>query len=201
MARCNWRGTIALAAAGLLSACATVPVAGPPGGRREEIQILAINDLHGNIEVPAGTTTYFAAGQPVKAQLGGVARLGATLAKLRQGHPETITVAAGDLIGASPLVSAYFLDEPTIMAINRMGLALASVGNHEFDKGVGELKRMQQGGCEVFTQRAPCRLDKPFEGGEVHLPRRQRARCRRPVAVSRRTAIHRSARSGSASSA
>jgi 5'-nucleotidase len=102
----------------------------------------------------------------VKAQLGGVARLGATLAKLRQRHPETITVAAGDLIGASPLASAYFLDEPTIMALNRMDLALASVGNHEFDKGVGELKRMQQGGCEVFTQRVPCRLDKPFEGAK-----------------------------------
>ena len=159
-------GLAGLSLAAFLSSCATVPPQAPSAAASEDIQILAINDLHGNIEVPAGATTYYASGQPVKAQLGGVARLGATLAKLRQGHPETITVAAGDLIGASPLASAYFLDEPTIMALNRMDLALASVGNHEFDKGVGELKRMQQGGCAVYTQRVPCRLDKPFEGAK-----------------------------------
>lgn len=158
------RGAMATLIAVALSACATLPAEGPQATAAEDIQILAVNDFHGNIEVPEGTTTYYVAGQPVKAQLGGAARLGATLAKLRQGHPETITVAAGDLVGASPLASAYFLDEPTIMALNRMGLALASVGNHEFDKGIGELKRMQQGGCAVFTQRMPCRLDKPFEG-------------------------------------
>ncbi|MBO0749365.1 MAG: bifunctional metallophosphatase/5'-nucleotidase, partial [Porphyrobacter sp.] len=109
---------------------------------------------------------YTAAGKTLKAQLGGAARLGATLTRLRQGHPETITVAAGDLIGASPLASAYFLDEPTIMALNRLGLSISSVGNHEFDHGIAELKRMQSGGCEVHTQRMPCRLDKPFEGAK-----------------------------------
>jgi len=160
------RGLLAFATAGLLSACATVPPQAPAASASEEIQILAINDFHGNIEVPEGTATYYAAGQQVKAKLGGAARLGATLAELRQGHPETITVAAGDLIGASPLASAYFLDEPSIMVLNRMGLALASVGNHEFDKGIGELRRMQQGGCEVHTQRLPCRLDEPFEGAK-----------------------------------
>jgi 5'-nucleotidase len=160
------RAAIVGAFASALAACATVPPAPPQAGAPVDIQILAINDFHGNIEVPEGATTYYAAGQPQKAQLGGAARLGATLAHLRLGHPETITVAAGDLIGASPLASAYYLDEPSIMALNRMGLSLASVGNHEFDKGIGELKRMQRGGCEVFTQRVPCRLDKPFEGAK-----------------------------------
>jgi 5'-nucleotidase len=160
----GWR---AAAAVGLLSlaACTTVPaeraaVPSPPVA----IQILAINDFHGNLEAPAGTTTFTAGGQEVREQLGGAARLGATLAKLREWHESTITVAAGDLIGGSPLVSAYYLDEPSIMALNRMGLALASVGNHEFDKGTAELRRMQEGGCEVHTPRVPCRLDKPFEG-------------------------------------
>ena len=56
-------------------------------------------------------------------------------------------MAAGDLIGASPLLSAAFHDEPTIEAMNKMGLDVASVGNHEFDEGWRELKRMQNGGC------------------------------------------------------
>ena len=150
---------LALAA---LAGCATVPAEVPSAP--ESVQILALNDFHGNLEVPAGTTTYTAGGQEVREQLGGAARMGATLNRLRDGQRSTITVAAGDLIGASPLVSAYFLDEPSIMALNRMGLSLASVGNHEFDKGTAELRRMQEGGCEAHTARQPCRLDNPFEG-------------------------------------
>jgi len=145
-----------------LAACATTPpgVAGP---RAEQIQILALNDFHGNLE-PTGTTSYSDAGERREEQLGGAARLGAALASLREGQEHSITVAAGDLISASPLSSAHFLDEPTIMALNRMGLELASVGNHEFDRGTAELRRMQQGGCEKFTSRQPCQLDSPFEG-------------------------------------
>ena len=74
-----------------------------------------------------------------------------------------MTVAAGDLIGASPISSALFLDEPTIRVLDEAGLELAAVGNHEFDKGAGELKRMQDGGCTKFTNRQPCALE-PFAG-------------------------------------
>jgi 5'-nucleotidase len=101
------------------------------------------------------------------APAGGAAVVAVELAKLRAQHPGTITVAAGDLIGASPLTSAYFLDEPTVDAMNLMGLDLASVGNHEFDKGSGELLRMQNGGCEKYTSRVPCRLEH-FEGAKFH---------------------------------
>ena len=66
---------------------------------------------------------------------------------LRQGQRDTYTVAAGDLIGASPLLSAAFHDEATIESANLMGLELASVGNHEFDEGWQELQRIQKGGC------------------------------------------------------
>ena len=62
-------------------------------------------------------------------------------------NSNTITVGAGDLIGASPLVSALFHDEPTIEALNALGLDVTGVGNHEFDEGVAELLRMQYGGC------------------------------------------------------
>jgi 5'-nucleotidase len=150
-------------AAIFLSACAAqVPpqAAQPP----IEVQILAINDFHGNIETPPQPVSITQAdGTVLQARLGGAAQLASALEQARQGHPYSITVAAGDLIGASPLASAYFLDEPTIDAMSLLGLSLASVGNHEFDKGSAELVRMQQGGCEKHTTRVPCRLE-PFAG-------------------------------------
>lgn len=148
-----------------LSACATQqpPVAHAPPASIE-VQILAINDFHGNIETPPGPVTIARAdGSVLNVRAGGAAQLASALSKARQGHPYSITVAAGDLIGASPLASAYFLDEPTIDAMNMLGLSLASVGNHEFDKGSVELLRMQKGGCEKYTTRLPCRLE-PFVG-------------------------------------
>ena len=148
-----------------LSACATQqpPVAQAPPASIE-VQILAINDFHGNIETPPGPVTIARAdGSVLNVRAGGAAQLASALSKARQGHPNSITVAAGDLIGASPLASAYFLDEPTIDAMNMLGLSLASVGNHEFDKGSVELLRMQKGGCEKYTTRLPCRLE-PFVG-------------------------------------
>ena len=152
---------IVLAPLALLAACATVPLA--PRGP-VEVQILAINDFHGNLETPEGTIPVTQAdGTDVVSRVGGAAQLAGTLASLRSGHKNTITVAAGDLIGASPLASAWFLDEPTIDALNLAGLELAAVGNHEFDKGSSELLRMQKGGCERFTTRKPCQLE-PFKG-------------------------------------
>ena len=66
----------------------------------------------------------------------------ATLVKqLREGRKNSIFVAAGDLIGASPLLSAMFHDEPTIELLSMMGLAISAVGNHEFDEGKDELLR------------------------------------------------------------
>ena len=142
-----------------LAACATTPpqVAQPEPQGPVEVQILAINDFHGNLEPP--NLTVPAADAPVPA--GGAAYLASALKSVRT--PNSVTVAAGDLIGASPISSALFLDEPTIKALSMAGLELASVGNHEFDKGAAELKRMQDGGCEKFTRRQPCAVEQ-FEG-------------------------------------
>ena len=141
----------------ILGACATTPrpVAQPTGA--VEVQILAINDFHGNLEPP--NLTVPAADAPVPA--GGVAYLATALKQVRTAN--SVTVAAGDLIGASPISSALFLDEPSIKALSMAGLDLASVGNHEFDKGSAELLRMQRGGCEKYTKRQPCALE-PFKG-------------------------------------
>ncbi|KLE36031.1 bifunctional metallophosphatase/5'-nucleotidase [Aurantiacibacter luteus] len=146
-----------LLAASTLSACATAPAAGPV-----EVQLLAINDFHGNLEVPQSSESWLAEdGTERRERVGGAARLAAALAAQRRTN--SLTVAAGDLIGASPLTSALFLDEPSIKALSQMRLDVASVGNHEFDRGTAELRRMQAGGCERFTRRDPCALE-PFAG-------------------------------------
>lgn len=160
------RGTLGLrfwlpAFAGMatLAGCATTPrqVVQPVSQGPVEVQILAINDFHGNLEPPKLTIP--AADGAVPA--GGVAYLASALKQLRTSN--SVTVAAGDLIGASPISSALFLDEPSIKALTMAGLQLASVGNHEFDKGASELKRMQDGGCAKFTNRKPCAIE-PFAG-------------------------------------
>lgn len=152
-------------AAFLAAACTTVP-------QRQavapvEVQILAFNDFHGNLETPPPVDVTEADGTKHKIVSGGAAHLAAALAGLRAGHPNTVTVSAGDTIGASPLISANYLDEPTIEAMNMLGLEFNSVGNHEFDKGVAELKRMQTGGCAKYTLRTPCAVE-PFAGARFH---------------------------------
>ncbi|HEX6740436.1 MAG TPA: bifunctional metallophosphatase/5'-nucleotidase [Sphingomicrobium sp.] len=157
-------GVAALAALVLAGCAVQRPAPVPPPASAVDVQILALNDFHGNIERPADPVRFpLGPDQFATADAGGAAIVGQELANLRFGHNYTITVAAGDLIGASPLTSAYFLDEPTIDAMNLMGLSLTSVGNHEFDKGSAELLRMQNGGCQKYTLRVPCRLER-FKG-------------------------------------
>src|SRR4051794_8606450 len=157
------RFAAALAALTLAGCAAQVA---PPARRVRapvEVQILAFNDFHGNLETPAPVEVTEADGSKHKIATGGAAHLAATLAGLRAGHANSVTVSAGDTIGASPLISANYLDEPTIDAMNLLGLEINSVGNHEFDRGSDELKRMQVGGCARFTRRTPCAVE-PFGG-------------------------------------
>lgn len=152
-------------AALLLGACTAQVAPLAPVAQRApvEVQILAFNDFHGNIEPPPPVEITEADGSKHKIVTGGAAHFAAALAGLRAGHAYTVTVSAGDTIGASPLVSANYLDEPTIEAMNLLGLEFDSVGNHEFDRGADELKRMQTGGCAKYTRRVPCALE-PFGG-------------------------------------
>ena len=46
----------------------------------------------------------------------------------------SITVAAGDSIGATPPISNFFGDKPTIELMNAMGFNADGLGNHNFDK-------------------------------------------------------------------
>ncbi len=103
-----------------------------PVGGVVKLRLLGINDLHGHVE-------------PVQDDLGGAAWLAAGMDRATL-PGRTIKVHAGDLVGASPLASAYFHDEPSIEVANRIGFDVATLGNHEFDEGVDELRRLLDGG-------------------------------------------------------
>ncbi|AKU15681.1 bifunctional metallophosphatase/5'-nucleotidase [Luteipulveratus mongoliensis] len=165
------RLTQGLAAAAIAGACAvslampaTASGHGPDSSGKGHgfdptipIQLLSYNDFHGNLEAPSGSggrvvvdhkldpTT----GLPVDVTVdaGGAEYMSTHLKQLRKNKWSSFTVTAGDLIGASPLLSAAFHDEKTIDALSMMGTDASAVGNHEFDEGSTELLRMQKGGC------------------------------------------------------
>jgi len=121
-----------------------------------EVQLLAINDFHGALEPPAGTN-----GRIGQVSAGGVEYLASHLATLAAANANTLIVSAGDNIGATPLLSGMFHDEPSIEALSAAGLALSAVGNHELDEGWDELYRMQKGGCHPVDG---CQDGTPFAG-------------------------------------
>ena len=118
-------------------------------GKFSHLQLLAINDFHGQLEKLDAAKT--SSGRVGSTSAGGAEYFATHLAELKRSATrwgaKSLTVAAGDLIGATPLLSAAFHDEPTIEAMNIMGLDISSVGNHEFDEGYKELRRMARGGC------------------------------------------------------
>ncbi|MBC6448522.1 bifunctional metallophosphatase/5'-nucleotidase [Actinokineospora sp. HBU206404] len=125
-------------------------------------RLLGFNDFHGALEPPVGSGG-LVNGNPA----GGVEYLATYVERLRdQGKAngeKVLTVGAGDLVGATPLISAAFHDEPSIEVLSALGLNIASVGNHEFDEGVDELKRLQKGGCHPVDG---CQDGDGFEGAD-----------------------------------
>ena len=130
-----------------------------------DIQILAINDFHGQIEPPTTKILigYNETGVPISVDAGGAEYLATHIKQLSSENPNTFVVLSGDSIGASPPVSALFHDEPTIKALNMMGFDFSAVGNHELDEGLGELIRIQNGG---YHPRDGCLGNSSFEGAK-----------------------------------
>ncbi|MFB6619840.1 bifunctional metallophosphatase/5'-nucleotidase [Streptomyces sp. NPDC085524] len=144
------------AGAGAMVAAALPAGAASGGGasakaRTVDVQLLSFNDFHGTLEPPqgsSGTVTERQADGTTKAiPAGGVEYLATSLREARKGHEYSVTAAAGDMIGGSPMLSGIFHDEPTVEALNKLDLDVTSVGNHEFDEGKAELRRMAYGGC------------------------------------------------------
>ena len=128
-----------------------------PPGQLVDVQLLAFNDYHGHLEAK---TPGALDGEPA----GGSEYLSAALNNLRKGNKYSLTVAAGDLIGGSPAFSGLFHDEPSVESLNAMKLDVSGVGNHEFDEGVTELLRMQDGGCHPDDG---CYFpDEPYAGAD-----------------------------------
>jgi 5'-nucleotidase len=136
-----------------------------------DVRILAINDFHGYLRPSPGGIRIADPDdrtRKIVVPAGGSETMATLVKQLRQqakNSKNTIFVAAGDLIGASPFLSAMFHDEPTIESLSMMGLEIASVGNHEFDEGKDELLRMQNGGCHPTDK---CQGPHPFTGAKFH---------------------------------
>ncbi len=146
------------------------PGKGAQNAQTTEIQILGLNDFHGNLRPPDETTSSGRIGPalPVGIAAGGIEYLATHVRQLEATNPNTLFVSAGDLIGASPLISAAFQDEPTIEGFNLMGLDFNGVGNHEFDEGIDELLRMQNGGCHP-SDPVNCLDGDPFLGADFQF--------------------------------
>ena len=129
-----------------------------PQGRIVNIQVLAVNDFHGAL-LPPGTI-----GTPSgNVNAGGAEYLATWIKTMKADNTRTVVVSAGDMIGATPLLSALFHDEPSVETFNEIGLDFNAVGNHEFDEGLTELLRMQNGGCHPVDG---CDDGDPFGGAE-----------------------------------
>jgi 5'-nucleotidase len=151
-----------LAAALFLSSCAA-PGTKAPG---IEINLVALNDFHGNLEPSKFTFTPPGLNTPVTLQAGGAGAMSGALAAWRREDPKLVFVAAGDLVGASPALSSMWADEPAIEAMNMLGLTASSLGNHEFDPGTVELLRQQNGGCVSPRPDKACQLAPAFGGAK-----------------------------------
>src|SRR5690349_11549452 len=155
----------------LLAALAVLTLSAPPATAQSsapvDLRILAINDFHGYLKPPPGGIRIEDPddkSKKIAVPAGGAEQMATLVKQLRSGHRNNMFVAAGDLIGASPFLSAMFHDEPTIESLSTMGLAISAVGNHEFDEGKDELLRMQNGGCH----QEGCKGPHPFAGASFH---------------------------------
>jgi 5'-nucleotidase len=148
---------LALVATGPSATAAGGPPDNPKANVLVPLQLLAFNDYHGHVRGDE-------AGTIGTERAGGGQYLAAKLNQLRAGKTNTLTVAAGDLVGGSPFFSGLFHDEPSVESLNAMNLDVSSVGNHEFDEGVTELLRKQHGGCHPVDG---CYFpDQPFAGAD-----------------------------------
>jgi len=156
-----------LAAVLALSGCVTT-------GAPIDVKLIGFNDYHGNLQSPGSFAPNLALPAAQRVPVGGAEYIAAHVNKLKALQPNHAVVGAGDMIGATPLISSLFHDEPSVETLNRIGLEFNAVGNHEFDKGSATLLRLQRGGCKMDGNKVDlnsCQGDKvgtpvPFEGAK-----------------------------------
>jgi 5'-nucleotidase len=158
----------ALVALGLAAIVIPVASRGASSAAGVTVKLIALNDFHGHL-LPTETLRVPDPAHPgamLTEPVGGAAYVAAAVHRLEAENPRHVVVGAGDMVGASPLGSALFHDEPTIQALNAIGLEYTSVGNHEFDEGKAELLRKQHGGCRPggTIGKDTCFVDGTFAG-------------------------------------
>ncbi|MGV9295552.1 bifunctional metallophosphatase/5'-nucleotidase [Amycolatopsis sp. NPDC003676] len=155
-------------AATAAAAVATVAVTSAPAeaAQTADVRIIAFNDLHGNLEPPSGSSGRITLPDGSKVDAGGAAYLATHVKQLEAQVRNSMVLSSGDNIGASPVISALFHDEPTMDFLNELGVKASVVGNHEFDEGYQELLRMQFGGCNKTDG---CQFRKSYDGARFPL--------------------------------
>ncbi|TDV40139.1 bifunctional metallophosphatase/5'-nucleotidase [Actinophytocola oryzae] len=138
--------TIAAVAAVITAGLAAGPAAAAPSNTTD-VRLIAFNDFHGNLQPPAGSSGRVTLPDGTAVDAGGAAYLATHVKQLRGQVRNSVVLSAGDNVGASPLDSALFHDEPTMDLLNDLGVSASVIGNHELDEGYRELQRMQLGGC------------------------------------------------------
>jgi 5'-nucleotidase len=151
---------IVFATVAILATIDRAPGAATPAPATFDLRIIAFNDFHGHLE-PSDNSVQApdpnGSARTVTVRSGGAAYLATRVRQLRAESDNSLVISAGDLIGASPLSSGLFFDEPTVHVMNAIGLDVNAIGNHEFDRGTAELTRMTAGGCrEAAGGRVSC---------------------------------------------
>ena len=169
MKRMHFRLSIAMTIAILLAGCATQTIDRVAEKSTVEVKLIAFNDFHGNLKTPGLRVPVADATQSTGFRFvaaGGIEQFSALVQSIKAKNPNHVVVSAGDMVGATPLLSALFNDEPIIEAMNLVGIDFHGVGNHEFDYGIKHLKRLQSGGCKVDekTGKPDCDGRAPYAG-------------------------------------
>ncbi|GII67284.1 bifunctional metallophosphatase/5'-nucleotidase [Sphaerisporangium krabiense] len=154
--RIGLAAVVAVTGVAMAAAPATAHPKPPKLPKTVPVRLVSVNDFHGNLEPPTGSGGAIVNESGVSVPAGGAAYLATHLKSLGAENDDTVVVGAGDLIGATPLISAAYHDEPTVDLLGRLGLDVSSVGNHEFDEGIDELRRIQDGGCHPVDGCSPA---------------------------------------------
>lgn len=161
-----------LAAAVVFASCTTSPlITAPSPAQQINVKLIAFNDFHGNLKTPSLRVPVPDPSRPDGVRMekaGGVEQFAAVVQTMQEKNPNHAVLSAGDMVGATPLLSALFKDEPTIEAMNLIGVDFHAVGNHEFDYGIAHLKRLKNGGCALNNQTSQpdCGGREPYKGAD-----------------------------------
>jgi 5'-nucleotidase len=163
------RSAVVAAAVFVAAGTAAVPAYAAPSKApaTTSVRLISFNDFHGNLTPPSGSSGRVTQSDGTTVDAGGAAYLATHAKALQAEAPNSLLLSTGDNIGASPLASALFHDEPTIAVLNAMGVSASVVGNHEFDEGYKELLRIQFGGCHPTDG---CQFTPKYTGAKfAHL--------------------------------